>query len=156
MNTDEYLYFIDRAFDGMLSVLQELDDNLANLAPPIKGANSPWAITYHCTQVAEYWIGHLLGGRPSSRDREAEFTAQGTVADLARTIDEVRMKLRSDLTGFDPNAPLTNTPPADYEGPSRPLTSAGVLLHVLEELAQHHGQVELSRDLLIHTAEVAS
>lgn len=148
MNTDEYLYFLDRAFDGMLVVLGELGDERANQAPPFDGANSPWAITYHCTEVADYWIGHLIGGRDSNRDRAAEFTARGTVADLTRTIAALRANLQKDLDGFDPAAPLTNTPPADYEGPSRQLTPNGVLLHVLEELAQHHGQVEVSRDAL--------
>ena len=62
----------------------------------------------------------------------------------------------SDLGRFDPNAPLTNTPPSDYEGPCRNLTPSDVPLHVLEELAQHHGQVEQSRDVLVQTPRVAS
>ncbi|MFC0453272.1 DinB family protein [Rhodococcus jostii] len=148
MNSDEYLYFLDRAFDGMLAVLGELGDERANQAPPFDGANSPWAITYHCTEVADYWIGHLIGGRESNRDRAAEFTATGTIADLTRVVTELRSRLQNDLELFDPVAPLANTPPADYEGPSRALTPNGVLLHVLEELAQHHGQVEVSRDAL--------
>jgi hypothetical protein len=151
VNIDEYLYFLDRALDGMLAALRELGDDRANDAPPLPGANAPWAITYHCTHVAEYWIGHLIGGRDSHRDRDAEFTARGTIAELDRTITDLRQRLRQDLSDFDPAAPLTNTPPADYEGPSRALSPTGVLLHVLEELAQHHGQVELSRDLLLHT-----
>lgn len=156
MNSDEYLYFLDRAFDGMLSALTELGDDRANQAPPLPGANPPWAITYHCTQVAEYWIGHLIGGWDSHRDRQAEFTARGTIAELGEMITDLRRRLRADLDGFDPAAPLTNTPPADYEGPSRALTPTGVLLHVLEELAQHHGQVELSRDVLLHTGVEAA
>jgi hypothetical protein len=150
VDTDEYLYFLDRALDGMLAAVAELGDERANQAPPLPGANPPWAITYHCTQVAEYWIGHLIGGRDSHRDRAAEFTARGTVAELAGMIADLGGRLREDLSGFDAAAPLTNTPPADYEGPSRALTPTGVLLHVLEELAQHHGQVELTRDVLLH------
>lgn len=154
MDIDEYLYFIDRAFEGMLSALGELGDERANDVPPLPGANSPWAITYHCTQVADYWIGHLIGGRPSTRDRTAEFTARGTVAELAETVSSLRDRLRADLDGFDPDTPPVNTPPADYEGPQRTLTSGGVLLHVLEELAQHHGQVQVSRDIMCGTARV--
>jgi uncharacterized damage-inducible protein DinB len=151
VDTDEYLYFLDRALGGMLAAVTELGDERANQAPPLPGSNTPWAITYHCAQVAEYWIGHLIGGRESHRDRTAEFGARGTVADLAAVIADLRDRVRGDLSDFDAAAPLTNTPPADYEGPSRPLTPTGVLLHVLEELAQHHGQVELTRDVLLHT-----
>lgn len=156
MNADEYLYFIDRAFDGMLSALRELGDDRANQAPPIDGANSPWAIAYHCTEVADYWIGHLIAGRANRRNRTAEFAAHGTVCELADKIDRLRDTLRTDLSNFNPTAPLVNTPPADYEGPSRALTAAGVLLHVLEELAQHHGQVEMSRDILNQTTQARS
>lgn len=150
MNTDEYLYFLDRALDGMLGVVTELGDARANQAPPLPGANPPWAITYHCAQVAEYWIGHLIGGRDTHRERTAEFTARGTVVELAGLITRLKSRLREDLSDFDASAPLTNTPPPDYQGPDRTLTPTGVLLHVLEELAQHHGQVELSRDVLTH------
>jgi hypothetical protein len=150
MNADEYLYFLDRAFDGMLAVLRELGDDLANQAPPLRGANSPWAITYHCTEVADYWIGHLIGGRSTHRDRDAEFSARGSVSELVDRIGELQRDLRNDLRGLRDVTQLINTPPPDYQGPARALTPTGVLLHVLEELAQHHGQVELSRDVLIH------
>nr|WP_246481692.1 DUF664 domain-containing protein [Amycolatopsis umgeniensis] len=30
-----------------------------------------------------------------------------------------------------------------------PLTQQGVMLHVLEEVAQHHGQLEITRDVLL-------
>jgi uncharacterized damage-inducible protein DinB len=156
MDADEYLYFIDRAFDGMLCALRELGDDRANQTPPTAGANSPWAIAYHCTEVADYWIGHLIAGRLSRRNRAAEFFAHGTVGELADRIDRLRRKLRTDLSNFSPSAPLVNTPPPDYEGPSRELTAAGVLLHVLEELAQHHGQVQMSRDILNQTAQARS
>ncbi|CAN5540329.1 hypothetical protein BH11ACT6_BH11ACT6_07320 [soil metagenome] len=154
MNTDEYLYFLDRAFDGIIAAVTELGDDLANTSPPWGDANSPWAIGYHCTEVARYWIGHLIGGRTSTRDRMSEFNAQGAGAQLIHIVDELRADLREDLSGFDATAPLANTPPVEYEGPSRDLTPSGVLLHVLEELAQHHGQVQMSRDILLGAAQV--
>ncbi|TGD84527.1 DinB family protein [Mycolicibacterium sp. CH28] len=156
MNIDEYLYFLDRAFNGMIAALNVLGDDHANQAPPLPGANAPWAVTYHSVQVAEYWIGHLIGGRQSNRDRAAEFTTRGSIAELDRMVTDLRARVRRDLADFDPCSPLANTPPTDYQGPDRELTPVGVLLHVLEELAQHHGQVEVSRDVLLHAAAEAS
>jgi hypothetical protein len=147
---DEYRYFLDRALDGMLGAISDLGDDLANEVPPLDGANSPWAITYHCTRVADYWIGHLIAGRPTNRDWASEFTSRGTVGELVDRIETLRQHLKVDLETFDPGTPLTDTPRSEYQGPSRTLTPTGVLLHVLEELAQHHGQVELSRDILRH------
>ncbi|MBI0296777.1 DinB family protein [Streptomyces sp. PRKS01-29] len=149
MEPTEYLYFLRRAFDGMISALEELGDELATTVPPLTGANSPFAIAYHCAGVADYWIGHVIAGRLVDRDRASEFTASGTVADLKRTVDPLFDRLRDDLRGVDPQAAPRNVPPAAFEGPDRPLSCAGVQLHVLEELAQHHGQVQITRDVLL-------
>ncbi|WP_312872737.1 DinB family protein [Kibdelosporangium persicum] len=148
VSAGEYLYFLDRAFRGMLEVLAELGDDRVNTRPPLGGANSPYAIAYHCAEVADYWIGHVVAGRPSTRDRNAEFGATGSIETLREHIANVRRNLRDDLAAEVPLYPA-NPPSADYEGPDRPLTSTGVLLHVLEELAQHHGQVQLTRDVLL-------
>jgi hypothetical protein len=47
-----------------------------------------------------------------------------------------------------PAAPLRSEPPADYLATKPDLTQGAALLHVLEELAQHHGQLEITRDAL--------
>ncbi|NGO42763.1 DinB family protein [Streptomyces ureilyticus] len=145
---DEYLYFLRRAFDGMLSALEELGDDLGNTAPHLPGANSPYAIAYHCVAVADYWLGHVIAGRRVDRDRPSEFTAKGDVRRLRTQVDALFARMQADLCEALPSQPPRNTPPADFEGPDRPLSVRGVQLHVLEELAQHHGQVQITRDLL--------
>ncbi|MFI9009963.1 DinB family protein [Actinosynnema sp. NPDC053489] len=145
---DEYLYFVDRAFAGMLSAVDRLGPERGNTAPPLPGANSPYAIVHHCVEVVDYWIGHLLAGRPTARDRDAEFHAIGDPRELRDRVAAQLRRVREDLAGVDLAAPPATAPPPEYRGPGRPLSGAGVLLHVLEELAQHHGQVEISRDLL--------
>ncbi|WP_433278043.1 DinB family protein [Pseudonocardia xinjiangensis] len=146
--TDEYLYFLARAFTGMLDALGDLDEDTINARPPVRGANSPFAIVHHCVEVADYWIGHVVAGRPTSRNRAAEFSATGGLDDLRRQVADVQRRLAADLAGADLAGSPKNPPAGDYEGPEQPLTCAGVLLHVLEELAQHHGQVQLTCDLL--------
>ncbi|MGW0083128.1 DinB family protein [Streptomyces sp. NPDC003393] len=145
---DEYLYFLSRAFDGMFEALERLGDDLGNTAPPLPDANSPYAIAHHCVAVADYWIGHVIAGRHVLRDRPSEFTAKGTVQLLRGEVDALLARLRADLFETLPTQPPRNTPPADFEGPDRPLTVAGVQLHVLEELAQHHGQIQITHDVL--------
>jgi uncharacterized damage-inducible protein DinB len=147
-STDEYLYFLARAFTGMLDALGELDEDAINATPPVQGANSPFAIVHHCVEVADYWIGHVIAGRPTRRNRAAEFDATGSLDDLRRQIADVRRRLLDDLADADLAGSPRNSPDPGYEGPEQSLTSTGVLLHVLEELAQHHGQVQLTCDLL--------
>ncbi|OPF81024.1 hypothetical protein VT50_0210845 [Streptomyces antioxidans] len=149
---NEYLYFLRRAFDGMLGALEDLGDDLGNARPPLPGANSVYAIAYHCVGVADYWIGHIVAGREVDRDRAAEFTAAGSAQELRRSVDALFERMATDLEPVTPTAPPRNTPPAAFEGPDRPLSVPGVQLHVLEELAQHHGQIQITRDLLTREA----
>ncbi|MGW7547087.1 DinB family protein [Streptomyces sp. NPDC054770] len=145
---NEYLYFLRRAFDGMLGVLDDVGDDLGNTSPPLPGANSIYAIAYHCAAVADYWTGHVIAGREVDRDRASEFTATGHGRQLRRQVDELFERLEADLATVTPASMPRNTPPTDFEGPDRPLSVEGVQLHVLEELAQHHGQIQITRDLL--------
>ena len=85
---------------------------------------------------------------PVERDRPAEFTASGPVKDLIERIAGAKQRLRVALAAADPAAPLRVEPPADYLTTKPDLTQGAALLHVFEELAQHHGQLEISRDVI--------
>lgn len=145
----DYLYFTERAVRGMASILGELGDELACRRPDVRGANTPYGLLTHCLAVIEYWAGHVVAGRPVARDRSTEFEATGAVAELQQRADEVLLQLAEDLTSVEGTAPLRNEPGSWAQGPDRPLTQAAALLHVYEEMAQHHGQLEIMRDLLL-------
>jgi len=145
----DYAYFTDRALDGMAIIVNDLGDDLANRRPTLPGANSPYALLTHCLGVVSYWAGHMVAGRPVERDRDAEFTATGPVAPLLAQIPGVKAQLARDAEHADFSAPLRNTPPSSFKGPDRPLNQGAALQHVYEELAQHHGQMELIRDVIL-------
>ena len=146
---EEYVYFVDRALDGMAAILTELGDERANTRPDLPGANTPFAIVTHCLGVVEFWVGGLVAGRHVERDREAEFAATGAVADLVARIGTAKAQLREDLALADPRAPLHGEVHPDYRGTLVSRAQGGALQHVYEELAQHHGQLELTRDVLL-------
>jgi hypothetical protein len=148
VSDDEYLYFVDRALEGMTAILADLGDELANLRPNLPGANSPYAIVNHCLGVVDYWVGQLVAGRPVERDRPGEFTASGPVRHLVERAEATRVQLRLDLATAEPAAPLQVEPPTEYLATKPDLTQGAALLHVFEELAQHHGQLEITRDVL--------
>jgi hypothetical protein len=149
ISVEDYLSFVDAALDGMVSIVTELGDELANRRPDLPGANSPYVILTHCLGVMEYWAGHLVAGRRIERDRDAEFRAAGPVADLVERTRRARRQLEADLTNLEPFAAPRGTPrPDDAEVP-RGRTQGGALLHVYEELAQHRGQMEGCRDVLL-------
>ncbi len=154
LTAEQYLFYVDTALDGMVEIVTDLGDELANTRPDIDGANSPYVILTHCLGVMEYWGGHIVAGRPNLRDRAAEFTATGAVGDLVERVRQARDQLASDVADADPYAPPRNPMPHDDD--PVPATQGHVLLHVYEELAQHLGQIEITRDVLQSRATGAS
>ncbi len=99
-----------------------------------------------------YWAGALVAGRVVARDRDAEFVATGDVTSLTERVAEARLQMEADLHAADPGGGLRSSPPPSYRGPDAVLTQAGALQHVYEELAQHHGQMEILRDAIVAEA----
>ncbi len=150
VSTSDYLWFVDEALNGMVAIVDELGDVDANRRPDLPGANSPYAILTHCLGVMEFWGGSQVAGRTVERDRDAEFVAHGAVADLVARAAAARRRLEADLAGIDPAAEPERAL-EDAEDQASPLgqTKGAVLVHIYEELAQHYGQMQLTRDILV-------
>ncbi len=148
ISIDDFLYYVDDALDGMVRIVRELGDDLANRRPDVPGANSPFAILIHCLGVMEYWGGEIVAGRSIARDRPAEFRATGRVAELTDATQRARQQLRADVDALDPFGPPRGVPRTEYATLPLACTQGGALLHIYEELAQHRGQMEITRDLL--------
>lgn len=142
-----YVRFCDAALLGMRDLVLELGDDLANTRPDLPGANSPYAILNHCLGVVARWASTVNLGEVVPRDRDAEFTAIGSASGLATETDRLRKSLRDWVARSHPHAPPANPAPGRqdwYAG-----TQGGVLFHVYEELAQHRGHLEVTRDILV-------
>ena len=139
--------YVDRAVEAMADIVGDLGDELANTRPGLPGANSPYAILRHCLGVMEFWGGHVVAGRAVDRDRAAEFRASGPTADLIAAAQEAQRRFRADIVTADPKARPRGgaaTRPDELEFVSQ----GHALLHVMEEVCQHLGQMEITRDLL--------
>lgn len=147
MSADDILEAIDQTLDGMLAIAEELGDELVNQPPNLVGANSPYVILTHCVGLTHFWIGEVLGGRQVNRDREAEFRARGTVADIRQQVRALQQQLRQDIRPVQGDQPLATTLSGRYERMQNKRQGA-ILLHCYKELAQHHGHMDLTRDLL--------
>ena len=145
-----YLRFCDEALDHMRDVVVELGDDLANRRPELPGANSPVQILTHCLGVMAYWAREVNLGVDVHRDRPAEFEAVCRVAELAQAVEQARGRFHDDVQAATFEAPPARGPRDDFER-SLP-TQGAVLMHVYEELAQHRGQLEITRDLLRESA----
>jgi hypothetical protein len=148
MAWEDFLWFVDQALDAMVGIVEVLGDDLANRQPDLEGANSPFAILTHCLGVMEFWAGTASLGRASERDRAAEFVTRGEVADLVERVQKSRRQLALDLEACHSLEPPALSGAADEQAPFW-RTQGAALFHIYEELAQHLGQMELTRDVLV-------
>ena len=149
---DDLLYFMNHALDGMVSIAGELGDERVNLRPDFPGANSPYVILYHSVCCTHFWCGAILAGRKVKRDRDAEFQATGTVADLRQAVKNLQGQLPKDLEHVQGDQPLVYPDgllPIHIQHGIQDWSQGKTLIHAYEELSQHFGQMEITRDILM-------
>jgi hypothetical protein len=154
IDKETYLRFCDEALDGMREVLGELGDHRANRRTGLPGGNSAVQIVTHCLGVMAWWAGWVNLGREVVRDRPAEFEAVSPVDDLVARLEGVRRQFREDVAAADTSARPPQAEDDDYA--SGLGTQGAVLLHVYEELAQHRGHLEITRDLVVANSGLSS
>jgi DinB superfamily len=136
------------AFTQMLDLADRLGDERANERPHGPKTNAPAALVIHCCAVTEFWIGHVALGRPSHRNREEEFSSTATVAELRAMVDATLVQLGDDLAAIDDGRTQPDRTGRQFlEGGDE--TDGAIVLHVLEELYQHLGHMELAADALM-------
>ncbi|HKA96101.1 MAG TPA: DUF664 domain-containing protein [Streptosporangiaceae bacterium] len=145
---DAVASYVDRAVEAMADIVGDLGDDLANARPSLPGANSPYAMLRHCLGVMEFWGGHVVAGRAVDRDRAAEFRASGPADGLIAAAQEAQRRFRADIVTADPKARPRGTGAVTRPGGLEFVSQGHALLHVMEEVCQHLGQMEITRDLL--------
>jgi hypothetical protein len=146
---EEFLPYINGALDGMLQIAETLGDERINRRPnDMANTSSPFVILTHCVGLTHYWLGAVLAGRPVQRDREAEFRAQGTVAEIRQAVQALQQQLQEDIKHVRGDQP-TAFPEAVRQPHMQTWTQGRFLLQCYKELAQHHGHMELTRDVML-------
>lgn len=145
----DFIVFCNRTLDGYVRALDRLDDALANTTPDIafsKGS-TPAQLVTHALGATAWWTEHIVAGHPSNRDRDAEFAATATVAELRASIDRLRQRLDTVTPELTKATSLAGKP--SLQTPLEAEWTVGcALIHAYEELAQHLGHLEMTTDLL--------
>lgn len=145
---DAFVAVATEILDGYVAALHTLDDSTVNCSPLPGTVNTAFALVTHVHGMAHYWGGAFIGGEDIPRDREAEFRTSGTVAEAHRLVGEVRER----LPGWARVALTEGIRNRAAEGTSRRDTSVvtpeWVLEHILHELAQHLGHLEVCRGVV--------
>ncbi|MEJ2733841.1 MAG: DinB family protein [Anaerolineae bacterium] len=108
----------------------ELTNSLAVLAAHIAGAE-------------HFWIGEVVGGRPPTRDRDAEF--------LTEVKDSSQLVGLLEQTGQETREILTSLTAADLDGVrearGRQVPVRWGILHIIDHTALHLGHMQLTYQL---------
>jgi hypothetical protein len=139
--------YVRHAFAGMDEVLDRLDDDTVNRKPDGWGTNSVAGLVVHCCELAPSWFLLPGLGRESTRNRDAEFATTGTIAELKARIERAVEQTCELVHAFDAGPTATDHELRAFM-PGGDRTDGALALHVLEELFQHLGHMEVPADAL--------
>jgi uncharacterized damage-inducible protein DinB len=113
---------------------------------PLEGdaVNSLAVLVAHIAGAEHFWIAEVVGGLPSTRDRDAEFATQASdVSELSHLLENTGAETR------DVFATLTE-PDLDgtREARGRTIPVRWCILHVIDHTALHLGHMQLTYQLL--------
>ena len=144
---DSYLQMIDDLRGQVRDLVADLSPEALNWRP-IEGleehaTNSLVVLTTHVAGAEHFWIAEVVGRRPSTRDRDAEFVAEVTdAAMLVRRLEEVGAETRRVFASLDQD---------DLDGVrearGRTIPVRWCILHVVDHTALHLGHMQLTYQL---------
>lgn len=103
------------------------------------------AIAIHTVSAARWMLEHQVLGDAVDRDREAEFHATATQAEIRALYDSWLTDMRADLARLD-GIDLSQMPPTIR--PNHPdWNRAAWLLHMIEHTGLHAGHLQIQRQL---------
>ena len=140
--------YVRQAFGGMERVLDRLDDGSVNERPGDWGTNSVAGLVVHCCELAPSWFEMPGLGRESHRDRDTEFSTRATVAELRERIAVAVERTCAAVDEFVTGPTATGHPFRDFL-PGADRSDGALVLHVLEELFQHLGHMEVTADAVV-------
>ncbi len=146
-----YEYQLRNVVNDLLATLEGIPDDAFNTWKPVAAVegghamNTFAALAIHAVSAGEFMTLHAVGGQPSQRNREAEFEASGSLAEVTaryeRWLDDVH-RLMAGFTDAD-----LDRGSFSERYTERGWKSAEILLHALDHTALHAGHLQVQRQL---------
>lgn len=143
--------FYESYLNNLLELHDEIRSAIQGLSPDAldwiqgPGMNSINVLVVHLTGAERYWLGDVLLGYSSGRDRDAEFKVEGlSFEDLVHRIAEIEnfvKKALDELTLED----LDKKRISPRNG--REVTVGYILPYVLKHVALHLGHIQITKQL---------
>jgi len=137
---DNYLSRLDDLHGQVSSLIADLPAEALNWRP-IEGkddhiTNSLAVLTAHIAGAEHFWIAEVIGGRPATRDRDAEFvTVAATPAELLQILQKVSRETREVLSALS-ESDLSGT----RQAKDRMVSVRWGILHVIDPLCVYNSE----------------
>jgi len=148
-----YAAYIRRIAFEAVATLQDLSAGQLNWKTGDDGSNTMFAIATHMVAMGEYWVLCLVGGADIVRDRQAEFHAVGSAAEIvlrlhdwSEACDVLCIGLGSEVLDEIARVPIEYFQSGGFG--SGALSKRECLMHVVEHSALHLGQLQILRQLV--------
>ena len=140
----EYLKRLEALHNDVKAVLAGLPQAGLDWSPGVE-MNSLGVLAVHIAGAETYWSSDVITGRPSGRDREAEFRSMGLdEAALGERLERSLAQVQQNLEQLQlVDAAAQRRVPSD----GRIVTLGWALSHLLSHTALHLGQMQLTRQL---------
>jgi uncharacterized damage-inducible protein DinB len=144
---DNYLQRIEDLRGQVRSLIADLPAGALNWRPTEgtddHATNSLAVLAAHVAGAEHFWIAEVIGNRPRTRDRDAEFTVEvADATELLRRFDAVEAETRevfSSLTAAD----LDGT----REARGKTVAVRWGILHVIDHTSLHLGHMQITYQL---------
>jgi uncharacterized damage-inducible protein DinB len=144
---DNYLQRIEDLRGQVRSLIADLPAEALNWRPT-EGAddhatNSLAVLAAHVAGAEHFWIAEVIGNRPRTRDRDAEFTVEvADVTELLRRFDAVEAETREVFAALTA-ADLDGT----REARGKTIAVRWGILHVIDHTSLHLGHMQITYQL---------
>lgn len=140
----DYLDNLAMLHTDMLKAVRHLPAEALDWVP-YPGGNSMSVLVVHSAGAEKFWIGDIVAGEATGRDRPAEFKVKGLSpqeleARLNESLGYAELIMKN--LEMDDLEALRKDPRNDQE-----ITTASALAHTLKHTALHLGHIELTREI---------
>ena len=138
--------FTRRSLDGFMEVVDSVTTDELNWRPPAPDTNSIYALALHTLGNVRMHVFRVLLGQSVDRDRDGELQSLAAASNVPIPFwPSLRSEVGEALATLPAEA-MDRT----YDHPVfGPLTGREVLMVMMRHTAEHLGQAELTRDLIL-------
>ncbi len=140
----DYMNSLKELHTEILKTISDLPQEALDWSP-FSGGNSCNVIVTHIAGAEKYWLGDVVAGKPTGRDRDAEFKIRNlTLADL-----EARLKESSTYVGEILDKLTLEDLKTSRISPrnNQEISVTWALNHALKHTAIHFGHIQITHQL---------